>query len=824
MPTPEQDIKCLRERIDEHDHHYYSEAKPVISDQEYDRLFKRLKDLEAAHPGLITPDSPTQRVGEKPLGGFAQVTHAVPMLSIDNTYNEQELRDFDARVARGLDGERYEYVVDPKIDGVSATLRYENGRFILGATRGNGRVGDDITANLRTVRSIPLKLRGRGWPDVLEVRGEVYWPRPDFLEHNKKRIQQGEEPFANPRNATAGALKSLDPREAAGRRLAFMSHGHGEIVGAEFKTAADVFKAIKSWGLPVSPHLKVMKNIDEVLAFVKEWDSRRAELDYEIDGLVIKVNNLGQREALGVTSRFPRWAAAYKYAPEQAESKIVNVDFQVGKLGTITPRAVMAPVQLSGTTVRHATLHNFDQVARLDVRIGDTVVVEKAGEIIPQVIRVVKEKRPQDAKEIRPPRKCPVCGGEVQQDEGGVYYRCINPACEAQLRERVKFFCGRGQMDIEGLGDIWIDRLVEKGMVASLADLYELERRENDLAALAVDGEFGIENTEALLAAIELARSRTLDVLDQVASRKKKAPENALLPLTQEDVRKLKLSFGTLESFLAADIRQIEATLGDEPETVRRTWSFLCPDEQESAVRSVWALIDKEVIPLKDIGKTTIERLVTEGLTARPADLFDLHRVRDKLVRLRLPRMFGKKNARSVVHALRASKKQPLARVLAAMNIRHVGAATAELIAVHPQFGDMEKIAGATEGDLQAVEGVGPEVAKSIHAFFHRAAGRKAWQDLRDAGVNMKQPKKEVLDDQPLAGKTIVVTGTLEKFSRSEIERLIKDLGGKAAGSVSKKTDFLICGEEAGSKLDKAKALGVTVLSEHNFLKLVGKV
>ncbi len=692
MPTPEQEIKSLREQIDEHDHHYYSEAKPVISDQEYDRLFQRLKDLEAAHPELVTPDSPTQRVGEKPLGRFAQVVHAVPMLSIDNTYNESELREYDARVARGLKGKSYEYVVDPKIDGVSATLRYERGRFVLGATRGDGRVGDDITANLRTVRSIPLKLRGRGWPEVLEVRGEVYWLRSDFIEHNKKRVAAGEEPFANPRNATAGALKSLDPREAAGRRLAFMSHGHGEIVGAEFETAAEIFKALRSWGLPVSPHLKMLKRIDDVLAFVREWDARRSALDYETDGLVIKVDDLAQRETLGATSRFPKWAAAYKYAPEQAESRIVNVDFQVGKLGTITPRAVMAPVQLSGTTVRHATLHNFDQVARLDVRIGDTVVVEKAGEIIPQVIRVVKEKRPKDAKEIRPPKKCPVCGGEVEKDEGGVYIRCINPACDAQIKERLKFFCGRGQMDIEGLGEALVEQLVDKGWVHSYADIYKLA--------------------------------------DEESERKHKWREK-LAGLTFEQERKTET--------------------GTKSQTVR----------------------------------------------------------------------LGEKRADAVLAGIEASKKKPLAVVLAAMNIRHVGSSTAEDIAGH--FGDMEAIATATEEELQAVEGVGPEVAKSVRHFFASEAGDKAWKALRDAGVNMRQPKKKAGAHQPLAGKTLVVTGTLERFERKEIEALIKELGGKATGSVSKKTDYVVVGENAGSKLDKAKELEVTILSEQDFLKLIDR-
>ncbi len=337
MSKPESEIKKLREEIHEHDRHYHTEARPVITDREYDLLMDRLKALEAAHPDLITSDSPTQRVGEQPLEGFVHVTHAVPMMSIDNTYNETELRDFDGRVAKGLDGQKYEYIVDPKIDGVSTTLRYEDGRLVLGATRGDGRTGDDITANLKTIRAIPLQLRGEDWPQVLEVRGEVYWPRKAFDAYNAKRVEAGEEPFANPRNGTTGALKSLDPREAAGRGLKFIAHGYGEIVGKQFTSADELFKALKKWGVPVSPHLQVCKDIDEVLRVVDRWDKDRHDLEYQTDGLVIKVNKLSQRDILGVTSKYPRWAIAYKYAAEQAESVVLDVDLQLGKLGTVTP-------------------------------------------------------------------------------------------------------------------------------------------------------------------------------------------------------------------------------------------------------------------------------------------------------------------------------------------------------------------------------------------------------------------------------------------------------------------------------------------------------
>ena len=674
VPTPNEQIESLRQQINEHDRLYYTEGRPVISDRQYDALFGQLRELEAAHPQLVTPDSPTQRVGETPIEGFVHVTHSVPMLSIDNTYNEAELREFDQRVAKRLGDTTYEYLVDPKIDGVSGAIRYEKGLLVLGATRGDGKVGDDITANIRTIRAIPLKLHGSGWPDVLEVRGEVYWPRPAFEAHNAERTGQGKEPFANPRNATTGTLKSLDSKAIAGRGLAFIAHGFGEIGGDDFETAADLFAAIRRWGIPTSPHAKHCRDIEAVVLFVHQWERRRHKLDYETDGLVIKINRLDQREELGATSRYPRWAIAYKYAAEQAESVLKAVDFQVGKLGTITPRAVMEPVQLSGTTVRHASLHNFDQVERLDVRIGDRVVVEKAGEIIPQVIRVVTEKRPTGARKITPPTQCPVCKGAVAKDEGGVYIRCINPSCKAQLTERLKYFCGRGQMDIEGVGEAIVEQLVDTGLVTGYADLYDLEDKQDKLTALEGMGELSVKN---LLIAIE------------------------------------------------------------------------------------------------------------------------------------------------------KSKTQPLARVLAALNIRHVGGATAELIAEH--FGDMEKIAEAAKANecdekpLQEVDGVGPELASSLCAFFKSDAGQKTWQRLAGADVNMKQPKPQAIGAKPLAGKTLVVTGTLEGYSRSQIETLIKQFGGKAAKSVSAKTDYLVAGEKAGSKLAKAKSLGVTVLSKEAFLNLIGK-
>ena len=664
--TTAQRIEKLREEIRRHDHAYYVLGKPIITDRQYDKLFDELKKLEQEDPGLITPDSPTQRVGEAPIEGFEHVAHAIPMLSVDNTYDEQQLREFDERVAKGLGGESYTYVVDPKIDGVAVSLLYEGGLLTLAATRGDGTTGDDITHNVRTIRSVPLRLLGKNPPELLEVRGEIVWEVEDFRRFNAERQAAGEPTFANPRNATAGTLKQLDPRNVAGRGLTFVSHGFGRIEPLTAMADEELFNQLKHWGIPVSPYRAVVDSIDRIIKKLPEWDRRRSELAYETDGLVIKVNALDQRDALGATSRYPRWCIAYKFAAEQAESVLLSVDYQVGKLGTITPRAVMKPVQLSGTTVRHATLHNFDQVDRLDVRVGDSVIVEKAGEIIPQVVSVVKDKRPKGARPLKRPTKCPVCSGVVEQDEGGVYLRCINPTCPAQLKERLIHFAGRNQMDIEGAGQVLIETLVDQGFIRDYADLYYLHKRRNELVDLERMGEKSVDN---LLAGIE------------------------------------------------------------------------------------------------------------------------------------------------------ESKNRPLSRVLAALNIRHVGGSTAELLAEHLK--SMDNLEDAGEQELTEVEGIGPEVAGSIVRFFSSREGAKAVHRLKAAGVNMTQPQRRWASHSPLAGKTVVVTGTLDSMSRKEAQDLIKQLGGKAAGSVSNKTDLVVYGESPGSKLDKAKELGIKTIDEAEFRKMI---
>ncbi len=677
-------VATLREQIRRHDFLYWVENRPEITDPQYDALVRQLKELEDQYPDLVTPDSPTQRVGEEPLPGFPHVQHAEPMLSIDNTYSPEELREFDARVRRGLDDAPFEYVLDPKIDGVSASLRFEDGRLVVGATRGDGLVGDDVTPNIRAIRSVPLQLYGSGWPTLLEVRGEVYCPLSAFAAENELLQARGAEPFKNPRNATAGMLRNRgrDSRRVVNRTLSFQVHGFGKVepLPAGIRTHTELFRRFREWGLPVSPVMQTLPEIEAVIEWVARWEPERAQLNYATDGVVIKVNRLDQRRRLSVTSRAPRWCIAYKYAAEQARTRILSVDLQVGKSGTITPVANLEPVLLAGTTVRRASLHNFDQVRRLDIHVGDAVTVEKAGEIIPQVVAAHPEQRPPRAAALKPPTRCPECGGEVQQDPGGVYLRCISPECPAQLIERLRFFCGRDQMDIDTLGQVMVTKLVESGLVRTFADLYRLKDRRGEVERLVI-----------------------------------------------EQQRK-----------------------------------------GEGATRTI-----------------QVE--------------------------------FGAKRTDALLAGIEKSRKQPLARLLAALGIRHVGTNTAELLAEH--FGDLDVLAAASPDELQEVEGIGPEVAAALRRWFDSAAGQHTLAELKAVGVQTTQPRRRAAR-QPLAGQTFVVTGTLERYDRKAIESRIKELGGKVSGSVSKKTDFVLAGESAGSKLEKARGLGVRVISEQEFEKL----
>ena len=658
-------IERLREEIREHDYLYYVLNQPKISDRQYDKLFAELKKLEEANPQFITGDSPTQRVSERPLEGFVNVRHAVPMLSMDNTYNADELKAFDERVTKQLGSKDYDYVVELKIDGVAISLRYEEGALVTAATRGDGEVGDDVTANVRTIKAVPLTLLGRDTiPAVLEVRGEVYMPTSAFAELNKLRAEAGEPAFANPRNAAAGSLKLLDAKITAARNLSFFAYATGEISEPLAENHYQTLQRFKKLGLPVNPNIQRARDIDEVIDICFSWSEKRLKLGYLIDGMVIKISRFEQREILGATGRAPRWCISYKFAAEQAETIVESIDVQVGKSGILTPVANLRPVQLAGTTVKRASLHNFDELNRLGVRCGDTVVVEKAGEIIPQVIEVKKELRPAGTKPFKIPQKCPNCGSAVAKDEDGVYIRCLNPNCQGQLKERLKYFAGRGQMDIENLGTALIEQLTETGLVKNFADLYKLQKSE----------------------------------------------------------------------------------------------------------------------------------------------LANLERMAEK-------------SAGNVIDAIEASKTRPLWRFIAALGIRHIGGQSAQILAEH--FGSLDALMNATQEELAEIDQIGPTMAESVYEYFRDTRNREVIAQLLAAGITPQQPKARAQRKGKLQGKTIVVTGTLENFTRQQIEQAIRQAGAKTSSSVSKKTDFVLAGENPGSKLDKARKLGVEVINEKQFLQLI---
>ncbi len=664
MQTAKHKIEQLRAEIRQHDYLYYVLNQPKITDQQYDRLFGELKQLEQTHPELITEDSPTQRVSGRPIEGFKTVTHSVAMLSIDNTYSDEELRKFDEQVAKKLGRGNYDYAVELKIDGLAISLRYEKGRLITAATRGDGRQGDDVTANVRTIKAVPLVLmQNSDAPDILEVRGEVYMPIKSFLELNKQRAEAGESPFANPRNAAAGSLKLLDSKITAQRNLSFFAYSIGQTSKPLTEDHFSALQKLKDFGLPVNPHIKKAKTIDDVIEICQSWSEKKDRLDYQIDGMVVKVNNFEQREILGYTGRSPKWCISYKFAAEQAQTVVESIDVQVGKGGTLTPVANLKPVLLAGTTVKRASLHNFEQIARLDVRVGDSVTIEKAGEIIPQVVEVKKELRPANTKPFEIPEKCPNCGGEVKKDQDGVYLRCVNPNCLGQLKERLRYFVGRGQMDIEKLGEALIDQLTETGLVKNFADIYKLT---------------------------------------------------------------------------------------------------------------------------KD-------------------DLLTLERMADK-------------SAQNVIDSIIASKTRPLWRLVAGLGIRHIGTQTAQIIAEH--FGSLDEIIKASVEELQAVEQIGPKVAESVYEFFHNDKNISVINELLNAQVKPQPPEKNK-DKGKLSGKIFVLTGTLPNLKRSQAEKMILENGGKTSSSVSKNTDYVLAGDDAGSKLDKAKKLGVKIINEKEFLEML---
>ncbi len=668
------EIDILRAGIRRHDALYYQSAVPEISDLEYDRLMKRLSDLEALHPEFRSEDSPTQKVGGEPIDGFVTVEHQVPMLSIDNAYTESELSEFGARVVKTIGPESVEWVVEYKVDGVALSLIYERGKLVRAVTRGDGRRGDDVTHNARTMKGVPLQLIG-DFPEVLEVRGEALIGNRDFARLQADMTAAGEEPLKNSRNATSGAIKLLDPKLCAHRSLRFFAHSVGSLAGANYATHGEFLRAIHAMGIPSVPKTAIQSGFDAAVAHTQVLMDELHELDFEVDGIVLKVNDLGVRDRLGMTSKSPRWAIAYKWEKYEAETRVEEILISVGKTGTLTPVACLKPVEIAGTTVSRASLHNRDEIERLGIQIGDWIIVEKAGKIIPHVVRVEEHKRDGSQTPFIFPTHCPECHTAAIKDDEGVYIRCPNPGCPAQLREGLRYFASRAAMDIEGLGIKLIEQLTEqpaeRKFLASFADIYRLKDRRAELLTLERLGEKSVDN---LLAGIE------------------------------------------------------------------------------------------------------------------------------------------------------ASKKQPLWRLLTALNLRHVGTRTAQQLA--ERFGTMEILAAQTEEQLSHVDEVGSVIAKSVAAFFASDYGKQIIAELTELGLNMGDAAAAaaVAAERAagrLVGKTLVVTGTLTRFKRDEIAELIRMHGGRSSGSVSKKTDYVVAGTDAGSKLTKAVELGVTVLTEDQFMELL---
>lgn len=659
------ELNNLRQQIRHHDRKYYVDLEPEISDHDYDHLMQRLIEIERQHPQWITPDSPTQRVAEQPVSQLQQVSHRVPMLSIENTYSEEELRDFRRRVCEGLDGREPQWAVELKIDGVAIALIYERGELVRAVTRGDGQVGDDVTHNVRTILDVPLRLDTPAPPAILEVRGEVYMTNQELSRLNQVQAESGQPLYKNTRNVTAGTIRLLDPQLCAQRRLRVFCHGTGYCEGLEAKSHQEFLRQIGDFGLVPTPMVQVFDHFDDVLQHCQFMIERLGDLDFEVDGIVIKVNDFQQRELLGLRSKSPRWVTAYKWEKYEALTRINDIAVQVGKSGAITPVAELEPVQLAGTTVSRASLHNAEEIQRKDIRIGDWVIVEKAGKIIPHIVRVELARRPADLTPFAFPTHCPACQTAVVQESGGVFIRCPNPLCPAQLKERLRYFATRGAMDIEGLGDKWVEQMVDAGMVRGYADLYRL----------------------------------------------------------------------------------------------------------------------------------TVERL------------------------LELPRM-GQKSAEKLVAAIDASRSRGLARVLNALSIRHVGTRVAEVLAA--EFGDVAALRTASAEQLSQLDDVGEVIAKSVAGYFSSEFGQSTVDELRQLGVDMTQPKAaRGPTSSRLAGLTIVVTGTLPDYGRDDLHDLIKQHGGKVGSSVSKKTSYVVAGENAGSKLDKARELNVTVLDQAAFLQLL---
>lgn len=662
-PEIKKKIEKLIEKIRHHDYRYYVLAQPEISDKEYDDLIRELKELEEKYPEFKTEDSPTQRIGAGMIEGFNTVRHRQKMFSLDNTYSIKELMDWAGRVRKGLGSEREEYVAELKIDGVSANLSYKDGKLVVGATRGDGETGEDVTQNIKTIRAIPLALFG-DIPEFIEIRGEIYMNIKDLNNFNKEREAQREVLFANPRNAAAGSLKLLDTRVVTKRKLNFFAHSLGEISDKDIDNQWNFLQRSKEWGMPVNNNSKLCASLDQVIDYCKLWETKRDALPYEIDGIVVKVNSFRQQKKLGFTLKSPRWAVAFKFPARQVTTEVLEIKVGVGRTGVITPVAVLKPVACGGVTIKHATLHNFDEVKRLGIRVGDRVIVERAGEVIPKIVKVVESMRSSKGKETKIPEECPVCAGEISKEkEGEVAYRCINPSCPAQIEARLIHFASRSAMDIRGMGESVVNQLVKKDMVKKFSDIYRLKK--NDL---------------------------------------------------------LKLE------------------------------------------------------------------------------------------------LFKDKKADNLLRAIEKSKHQPFSRLIYGLGIRHVGEKAAYVLA--QKFVNLDKLINAKEEDLRGIYEIGQVMARSIVQFFQQDSTKLLIHKLRQAGVNLTEQVKKIKKTR-LYGKNFVFTGELENFSRSEAERLVRELGGNATSTVSSNTDFVVSGENPGSKYAKAEKLGVKIISKKEFMEMM---
>ncbi len=764
----------LRKQIDQHNYRYYVLDEPAIPDAEYDRLFNELRSLEEQYPDLVTSDSPTQRVGSQPSPSFSQVQHEVPMLSLANAFSDDDLHDFDRRVRQRLEGDAgVEYVCEPKLDGLAVSLLYEDGVLVRGATRGDGTTGEDVTSNIRTVRNIPLKLQGSGWPAVLEVRGEVYMPRAGFEQLNERARDEGSKTFANPRNAAAGSLRQLDSRITAQRPLEFCAYGYGRVEGGELPdNQHEILLKVRDWGLKINSEMRLVDSVQGCLDYYRMLGEKRDSLAYDIDGIVFKVNNLDQQQALGFVARSPRWAIAFKFPAQEEITELQDVEFRVGRTGAVTPVARLRPVSVGGVTVSNATLHNMDEIERLGVMIGDSVIIRRAGDVIPQVVQVVLERRPDDARSIPVPQQCPVCGSDVERTrivkrskgretstEGSIL-RCVGRlTCQAQVKQAIIHFVSRRAMDIDGLGEKSVEQLVDHQLVHSPADLFRLT----------------VPDVLALEGFAELSASNLIESID--ASRRPALARFVyalgIPDVGEETAKLLARAFGSLE--------RISQAL---PEVLE-----YLPDVGGEVAHEIHAFFD-------DVhNQQVIQQLRANGVEVQEEG------------------SLGAEFAASVSFAV----------FIARLEIPHVARTSADRLAT--AFGSLQQLIEADWLDLKQVDRLNEKAIKSLRGYFQAEQSRQRAQaieaQLREFGMHWESPRA-CTDSLPLAGQSWVLTGTLETFSREVAKAHLESLGAKVAGSVSTKTHCVVAGPGAGSKLAKAEQLKVPVLDEQGLLDLLG--